>query len=75
MRCELDEGSEEDPVKKLQAWEESTFKVLQNLPSVDTAPVCDWTSPECKILEKTEDDLRREAALKRLSKMGGVRVC
>lgn len=57
MRCELDEGSEEDPVKKLQAWEESTFKVLQNLPSVDTAPVCDWTSPECKILEKTEDDL------------------
>ena len=57
MRGELDEGSEDDPLVALKAWEKRTFQALQSLPSPDTPPACEWTQPASKILEKSESDL------------------
>jgi len=56
-RGELDEGGEEDPIDALKKWEEATFKALKALPAADAPPVCDWTEPGSKILEKSEADL------------------
>ena len=57
MRCEMDEGSDDDPAIRLKAWEEATFKALRELPSPDAAAACDWTEPAGKLLEKSESDL------------------
>lgn len=51
VRGELDEG------EGYAVWEKDAFEKLRNLPAADAAPVCEWTKPESKILEKSEEDL------------------
>lgn len=57
QRAELDEGSENDPDAEAKRFEKEMFSLLQALPSATEQPVCKWTVPESKILEKTEADL------------------
>ena len=52
-------GSESDatPEKQIARFASAVLKVLTKLPSATAAPVCDWTKPESKLLEKTEAEL------------------
>ena len=38
-------------------WKDDVLALLRRLPSADTPPVCDWTKPKSKLLEKAESDL------------------
>ncbi len=59
QRQELDDGAEDDDAKTAK-FEGDVLKVLKSLPNATTAPVCAWTKPDSKILEKSEADLNLE---------------
>ena len=62
QRVEIDgaedyDGAEDPPEKHLKRFESDVLKVLRDLPQASTPPVCDWTSPKSKLLEKSEREL------------------
>ena len=57
-RAELDEGSDVDPAIEMKRFEKELFALLQKCPDAASAPVCKWSEPEGKILEKSEEDLK-----------------
>ena len=61
VRCELDEGMDDDVGTKLGKFEKDVLDALQSLPKADSKPVCDWTVPEKQVLEKSESDLLMDA--------------
>lgn len=61
MRVEVDgaadyEGSDSDqaPEQQMAKFSKAVLAALKKLPAATSPPVCDWTKPESKLLEKTE---------------------
>lgn len=62
QRVELDgaedfEGSSDPPEEHKKKFEADVLAALTNLPAASSPPVCDWTKPESKLLEKAESEL------------------
>jgi len=60
QRAEVDEASEDDPYAAIKQFERDVSQALKSLPSVDSAPVCAWTTPGKQILEISEESLSNE---------------
>lgn len=57
-RAECDDSSEDDPIVEQKRFAADCAAALtKELPDTTAAPLCAWTVPESKILEKTEDEL------------------
>lgn len=62
QRQEHDEEYDEaQNAVKLNAFYEDVLAALKSLPEPDSPPVCDWTQPASKILEKSEEELAGDA--------------
>jgi sulfite reductase alpha subunit-like flavoprotein len=61
QRQEHDETEDKDNETKLDTFYKDVLAACKALPKPDAPPVCDWTTPASRILEKTEEELTDDA--------------